>query len=77
MKVQLESTTKTVVINGVEMRCWEGASEAGVPVVAFIARIAVPEGRNPDDYEVFKSELKQCAPPRPELAGQFPPRFEL
>jgi hypothetical protein len=77
MRMQIESTDKIVTFNGIPMRCWEGATEAGVPVVAFIARVAVPEGRKADDYVTFQRELKETRKPTPELAGAFDARMVL
>ena len=42
MKVTLESTTKIVELNGVQARIWEGTTEGGIRVHAFITRIAAP-----------------------------------
>jgi hypothetical protein len=48
MKVTLESTTEmgAIGVGGVEVpaRIWIGQSEGGVPVMAFITRIGVPDG---------------------------------
>jgi hypothetical protein len=74
MKVTIESTTKTVTLNGVPARLWEGATDSGIPVVAFVSRIAVPEGQ---PTEQFEKELKEQKQPRPELAGAFDARLIL
>lgn len=61
MKVNLKSTTKIVELNGVPARVWEGETESGIKVHAFITRIAI------DSFETrteeFEAELKQQAPP--------------
>jgi hypothetical protein len=63
MKVTLESTTKTVELNGVPARIWEGHTEAGIPVHAYVTRIAVEEGRKISDYAQFEAELKEKRKP--------------
>jgi len=42
MKITIESTTKIVELNGIRTRVWEGKSENGTKVHAFIARVAIP-----------------------------------
>ncbi|HSZ58662.1 MAG TPA: hypothetical protein VK797_23540 [Tepidisphaeraceae bacterium] len=77
MKITLESTDKIVTLNGVPARLWEGISERGIPVVAFITRLAVPEGQPAEAYEQFERELQEHRAPKPELAGAFDPRLIL
>lgn len=77
MKLQLESTTKTVelVVNGVSVpaRIWEGTTESGIPVHAFITRVAV----KPDQpLEQFELELKSCCAPSREVES-YPLRLIL
>ena len=69
MKATLESTTKIVDLNGVAARIWEGETESGIPIHAFITRVAVKEGRDPADYEQFERELQECAAPSVDVAG--------
>ena len=66
MKVTLESTTKTVTLNGVPSRIWEGKTESGVPVHAFITRIAVHKDA---DCSQFEAELRECAAPSADVAA--------
>ena len=40
MIVWLHSTTKIVEVNGVRARIWEGLTGSGIPVHAYITRIA-------------------------------------
>ena len=75
MKLQIESTEKIVTLDGVSMRLWEGTTESGVPVVAFVARVAVPENRPQEEYRIFETELRQLRKPSPELAGGFDARM--
>jgi hypothetical protein len=60
MKIQIESTTKIVQLNGVPARIWEGNTESGIPVHCFVTRIAV--SKNADTSE-FEKELREHAPP--------------
>ena len=64
MKVQLESTTKLVELdtgNGrVPARIWEGRTASGIPVHAYVTRIAVHES---EDASQFEAELKEQRKP--------------
>lgn len=77
MKVQLESTTKVVTfeIDGalVPARVWEGETESGIPVHAYITRIAVPDT---EDQSEFELELTQHRAPSPAIDA-LPPRSVL
>ena len=68
MKVTLESTSKVVKLNhnGVDIpaRIWEGTTDTGIPVHAFIARIGVHETK---DQAQFERELENCRAPSPEI----------
>jgi hypothetical protein len=66
MKVELTSTTMIVELNGVPARIWEGKTDTGIPVYAFIARICAPSEA---DQTQFRAELRQCLPPSAELRG--------
>lgn len=69
MKVTLENTDRIVelVVNGrtVPARIWQGQTETGVEVHAYITRIAV--GKDADASQ-FERELQSTAPLRPELS---------
>jgi hypothetical protein len=54
MKASMQSTTKTVIINGIQFRVWEGLSETGVKFVALVNRLA---GANPPDQMTIVREL--------------------
>lgn len=60
MKITLESTSQIVQFNGINCRVWEGKSESGARLTAFVVRIAVdPE----DDASELERELRvQRAP---------------
>jgi len=66
VRVHLESTTKTVTLNGVPARVWEGHTESGIPVHAFITRIAVHQSQ---DTSQFEAELQECAAPSSDVAA--------
>lgn len=75
MKVTLESTTKIVDINnGVKARLWEGRTESGIEVHAFVTRIAVDKD---DDFSQFDRELLEQRPPSARLADAYPARMFL
>jgi hypothetical protein len=73
MRIQIESTTEIVTVNGVEARMWEGATESGVPVIVWIPRIAV---RDDQDTRQFEAELQECRVPSAEVES-FPLRMIL
>jgi len=75
MKITLESTTAVVQLEtrgGAVMpaRVWEGRSDSGIPVQAFITRIAlaVPEGEvTPSMAAEFARDLEEQKKPTLEL----------
>lgn len=77
MKIALVSTSKivTLVIDGkdVPARVWQGETVGGVPVQAFIIRIApeIPktDPRIDELTAEFERELKRQADPRPSVAA--------
>lgn len=66
MILTLRNTDKIVELDDgrgvVPARIWEGTTENGVRVVAFIVRVAVREG---DDSTQFENELRATPPVRP------------
>jgi len=81
MKVILDSTQTVIeiVVDGrvVPARVWEGHTEEGTPVVAWITRVS-PQTHDPDVAATFGRELHETA--RPSLAmpaGPIPLRFIL
>lgn len=74
MRIQIESTQRVVTVNGIEARVWEGATESGIPVIAFIPRIAVSVDQ---DCSQFEAELRECAAPSSEAVQAFPARMIL
>jgi hypothetical protein len=65
MKVTLESTTKTIDLHTptgvVPARIWEGRTDTGIEVHAFITRICVSKDA---DHSAFERELEACRPVR-------------
>ncbi len=74
MKVQLESTTAIVELNGIKCRVWEGQTASGVKVHALIPRIAAHKDQ---DLTEFERELEEQAPPSLEVSHVFPLRMVL
>jgi len=62
MKIELESTGALVILDGVQCRVWEGKTGGGVPIVAFIPRLACK--RDADNGELER-ELAETPTPRP------------
>jgi hypothetical protein len=73
MTITLTSTTKTVELNGVPARVWEGTTAAGIPVIAFIPRVAV---RDDADCSEFERDLQEQAVPT-AAATALPARLVL
>lgn len=65
MQVQLRSTEKIVHLNGTPARIWEGITDTGVKVHAYIARIACD--KDEPNVEQFEKDLKEHRPPSPEI----------
>jgi hypothetical protein len=60
MKITIESTSKIVQLNDVKARVWEGETESGIKVHAFITRIACD--KKADSVQFEKELLEQKAP---------------
>ena len=74
MTITIESTTRTVVFNGVDCRVWEGQTARGVAVQVLIPRIAVKNGLNTTEFE---ADLQECKPPSADAIECFPLRMLL
>lgn len=72
MKATLHSTSKTVTVNGVPARIWEGTTERGARIVALITRVTPLD----DDASEFERDLLEVAPPSAEVAA-WPNRLIL
>jgi hypothetical protein len=77
VKITIESTSKVVELRGqlcsVPARVWEGTTDKGVKVVAFITRITPMDGESAE----FDADLNETRPPSPEVAHAFPMRLIL
>lgn len=73
MKVTLESTTKIVTFNGIECRIWEGTTERGLPIHAYIAQVAVDRA---EDSSELDRDLRENKPPS-EAVSWIPARMIL
>lgn len=73
MKLILENTTKTVTMDGVLCRIWEGVTGNGIPCQAYIPRVSV---LNFEDATEFDRDLKATRLPSPE-AEAIPLRMIL
>ncbi len=80
MEVNLRNTDRVVELNvdgaNVPARIWQGKTSTGVPVVAFVTRIMVPEGRPDHEYAEFERELEATEPARADVVA-IPTRLIL
>lgn len=60
MKIVLWSTEQFAEVDGMPVRIWEGATESGIPMFAFVARVAV---KRDQDTAEFDRELRATEPP--------------
>lgn len=66
MKINVTSTSKTVTLNGVPARIWEGTTESGIPVHCYITRVAVALDQ---DHSEFERELQEHQAPSAAVAA--------
>jgi len=79
MKITIESTSKITMLVGdgggaVAARVWEGYTESGIRIHAFITRIAVS---TQEDTSEFERDLLETRPPSDDIARQIPSRMVL
>ncbi len=74
MKMTLSSTTKIVELNGVPARIWEGQTEKGIPIHAFVTRVAVHKD---DDAAELEKELQEHTAPRNADIAAYPARMVI
>lgn len=72
MRATLESTSKVVTVDGVPARVWEGTTERGVTIVAFVTRVTPLDG----DPTEFEEDLLKVAAPS-EVVRFWPERLVL
>jgi hypothetical protein len=71
MKITVESTTKIVELNGLQCRVWEGETDKGVKLHAFIPVVAAHEGQ---DLSQFDKDLREQQPPSTDVES-YPQRM--
>jgi hypothetical protein len=64
MRIEIESTTKIVFLNGVRARIWEGKTESGIPMHCYVTLIAAQKDL---DVSEFEKELEGHRVPSPEI----------
>ena len=75
MKLTLSPTDKIETIEGAPCRRWEGTTESGVPVHAWIRAVS-PQTHDKEANATFDRELLALPPVRKELVS-FDMRFVL
>jgi hypothetical protein len=60
MKITIESTEMVTELDGVQVRLWEGTTEAGTPCKVFVHRVAVHKSQ---DSAEFDRELNETLQP--------------
>ena len=68
MKITLENTSRFDTICGLQCRLWEGTTEKGVQVFAFIPVVAVATSAEQYDFE---NELREVKPKEPSAMAQY------
>ena len=80
IELHLRPTSKLVTLSesgaskGVVGRIWQGQTANGIPVHAYIARVAVSEGRPDHEYVEFEEALEESELMRPEIK-ELPLKF--
>jgi hypothetical protein len=74
MKITIENTDKTVTLNGIPARIWEGETASGIKVHCFITRIAIDKSETRAGE--FERELRETKAPSAEMAA-YPTRLLL
>lgn len=72
MRMTVDSTSKMITVNGIPARIWEGTTEKGSRVVAFVMRVTA---MGEDDGE-FVRDLLEVVAESPDV-GVFPDRVTL
>lgn len=74
MKMTIESTTKIAEVNGVPARVWQGTTERGIPVVAYITSIAAAGDA---DLSELEADLQEHAEPTALDVAFWPARLHI
>jgi hypothetical protein len=64
MKITIENTDKIGKLNGMPARIWQGQTEGGVPVLAWVAMVS-PQTLDADVNAQFERELQEVHPASP------------
>jgi len=68
MKATIESTTQTLVLNGLNLRVWEGTTEKGIRFVALVNRLqSAEEGQ--EHLLIGETSAKPPKAPEASTAG--------
>ena len=76
MKITIESTDKIVTLNGVPARIWQGKTDSGVELHAYVTRVAVRNDAPAEEQARFARELQEHAAPSADVQG-IPTRLIL
>lgn len=60
MKILIESTETFAKVRGTAARLWEGKTEGGIPIVAYVSLIRASVD---EDCAAFEAELREVPPP--------------
>lgn len=79
MTVTLHSTTKIVTLQtatggSVSARIWEGQTDTGIPVHAFVVRVGVDRS---EDTSQFERELEACVAPSATVDSVYQSRVVI
>lgn len=67
MKLSLEPTDRVETVQGTPCRVWSGITDAGTPVLAFVA-VVQPQTHDPEQLAAFEATLREM-PYRRELVS--------
>lgn len=82
MNITIYPTDKIIQLTGAEeqkgvpARIWEGLTDSGIKVQAFLTRIAIGADEPPAVQEQFRKELQETQPPSAPVAA-YPLRLVL
>lgn len=73
LELILRPTTRIVELTTdagkVPARIWQGRTATGIPVHAYVTRVAVDQDRPAHELAEFERELAEQEPPRPDVAA--------
>jgi hypothetical protein len=71
---EVDTVVRLLGDTAMAVRIWEGKTESGIAVHAFITRVAVHKA---EDCAQFERELQETRPPSAEIAQVYPLRMVL